>query len=124
MCVIFKIELTSSIAYIWKFVNSERNYVRRKRGNKMAKIVVSYKIFPSDINVDFGKLKQTIEKNLPADVEVYGYGIEPIAFGLNALIAHLILPEDKSGILENLEENLKNIPEISQIQTVMVRRTH
>ncbi|HDN05424.1 elongation factor 1-beta [Candidatus Bathyarchaeota archaeon] len=90
----------------------------------MAKIVVSYKIFPSDVNVDFEKLKQTIEKSLPADVEVYGYGIEPIAFGLNALIAHLILPEDKSGILENLEEYLKNIPEISQIQTVMVRRTH
>ena len=87
----------------------------------MAKIVVSYKIFPSDVNVDFEKLKQTIEKSLPADVEVYGYGIEPIAFGLNALIAHLILPE---GILENLEEYLKNIPEISQIQTVMVRRTH
>jgi len=90
----------------------------------MAKIVVSYKIFPSDINVNFEKLKQTIEKSLPTDVEVYGYGIEPIAFGLNTLIAHLILPEDKSGILENLEEYLKNIPEISQIQTVMVRRTH
>jgi translation elongation factor aEF-1 beta len=91
---------------------------------KMAKIVVSYKIFPSDINVDFEKLKQSIEKSLPPQVEVYGYSIEPIAFGLNALIAHIILPEDKSGILENLEENLKNIPEISQIQTIMVRRTH
>ncbi|RLI19643.1 elongation factor 1-beta [Candidatus Bathyarchaeota archaeon] len=90
----------------------------------MAKIVVSYKIFPTDINVDFEKLKQIIEKNLPSQAEVYGYSIEPIAFGLNALIAHIIFPEDQSGILEDLEEKLKAIPEVSQIQTIMVRRTH
>lgn len=90
----------------------------------MAKIVVSYKIFPVDINVDFEKLKQTIKESLPSQVEVYGYSIEPVAFGLNALIAHLILPEEESGILEELEEKLKAIPEISQIQTLMVRRTH
>ena len=90
----------------------------------MAKIVVSYKIFPTDINVDFEKLKQAIKERLPSQVEVYGYNIEPVAFGLNALIAHIILPEDESGILDDLEEKLKAIPEVSQIQTLMVRRTH
>ncbi|MCD6241079.1 elongation factor 1-beta [Candidatus Bathyarchaeota archaeon] len=90
----------------------------------MAKIVVSYKIFPTDINVDFEKLKQAIKDCLPSQVEVYGYSIEPVAFGLNALIAHIILPEDESGILDDLEEKLKAIPEVSQIQTLMVRRTH
>ena len=90
----------------------------------MAKIVVSYKIFPTGLEVDLEKLKENIKQSLPSDVEVYGYSIEPIAFGLNALIAHIILPEDQSGILEKLEENLNNIPEISQIQTIMVRRAH
>jgi len=90
----------------------------------MAKIVISYKIFPKDVNVDFEKLKQAIKNCLPSKVEVYGYSIEPVAFGLNALIAHIILPEDESGILEDLEEKLKAIPEVSQIQTLMVRRTH
>ena len=90
----------------------------------MAKIVVSYKIFPTDAEVDLEKLKETIKENLPSGAEVYGYNIEPIAFGLNALIAHIILPEDQSGLLEQLEKSLEGISEISQIQTLMVRRTH
>ncbi len=90
----------------------------------MAKIVVSYKIFPTDAEVDLEKLKETIKESLPSGAEVYGYNIEPIAFGLNALIAHIILPEDQSGLLEQLEKSLEGISEISQIQTLMVRRTH
>jgi len=90
----------------------------------MAKIVVSYKIFPTDAEVDLEKLKETIKESLPSGAEVYGYSIEPIAFGLNALIAHIILPEDQSGLLEQLEKSLEGISEISQIQTLMVRRTH
>jgi len=52
-----------------------------------------------------------------------GYNEEPIAFGLKALIVHIKLPEDKSGMLDELEKKLEGISEISQIQSVMVRRT-
>jgi len=90
----------------------------------MAKIIVTYKIFPNDVTVDFEELKESISKSLPSNAEVYGYGVEPVAFGLNALIAHIIIPEDQTGILEQLEEKIQGIPEVSQIQSVMVRRTH
>ena len=90
---------------------------------KMGSIVVSYKIFPIDITVDFDDLKKKIEQCLPEFASIYGFGEEPIAFGLKALIAHIKFPEDKTGLLEKLENTLEGISEISQIQTVMVRRT-
>lgn len=89
----------------------------------MGRIVISFKIFPRGLEVDLEELKKTIEKTLPKSTSIYGYQTEPIAFGLNALIAHIIIPEDESGLLDKVEEELSGIPEVSQIETVMVRRT-
>jgi len=88
----------------------------------VAKVLVSMKIFPTGTEVDFNKLKQAIEKTLPKDASVYGFGEEPIAFGLNALIAHILIPEEKSGSLEEVENNLRNTEGVSQIEIYMVRR--
>jgi len=88
----------------------------------MGSVIISYKIFPTDITVDFTDLKKKIETALPEFASVYGYGEEPIAFGLNALIAHIKFPEDKTGILDELEKKLEEISEISQVQTITVRR--
>jgi translation elongation factor aEF-1 beta len=89
---------------------------------EMGSVVISYKIFPVDIKVDFNELQKKIEKCLPEFVSIYGFGEEPIAFGLNALIVHVKIPEDKSGVLDKLESNLEQISEVSQVQSVMVRR--
>lgn len=90
----------------------------------MANIVVSYKIFPTGIEVDFEELKKQIEKVLPQQAKVYAdFQSEPIAFGLNALIAHIQIPEDETGILDKMEQRIGKISTVSQIQTLMVRRT-
>jgi elongation factor 1-beta len=88
----------------------------------MGNVIISYKIFPTDIIVDFTDLKKKIEKCLPDFASVYGYGEEPIAFGLKALIAHIKFPEDKTGMLDEFEKKLETVSEISQVQTIMVRR--
>jgi len=89
----------------------------------MGSVVISYKIFPTDITVDFNDLRKKIEESLPEFASIYGFGEEPIAFGLKALIAHIKFPEDRTGVLEEVEKRLEGISEISQVQTVMVRRT-
>jgi elongation factor 1-beta len=96
---------------------------KNERGIKMGSVVISYKVFPTEVIADFSNLKKEIEGCLPKFASVMGYGEEPIAFGLKALIVHIKLPEDKSGALEELEKKLEGISEISQIQSVMVRRT-
>ena len=75
------------------------------------------------IRDSFSDLKKKIEQSLPEFASIYGFGEEPIAFGLKALIAHIKFPEDKTGVLEELEKKLEEISEISQIQTVSVHRT-
>lgn len=90
----------------------------------MANIVISYKIFPTGIEVDFDELKKQLEKALPPKAKIYAnYQTEPIAFGLNALIAHIQIPENETGILDEMEQNIQKISAVSQIQTLMVRRT-
>lgn len=90
----------------------------------MANIVISYKIFPTGIEVDFNELQKQIEKALPPQAKIYAnYQTEPVAFGLNALIAHIQISEDSTGILDKVEQNLEKISTVSQIQTLMVRRT-
>ncbi|MGD8505322.1 MAG: elongation factor 1-beta [Candidatus Bathyarchaeota archaeon] len=88
----------------------------------MAKVMVSMKIFPTGTDIDLNHLEQKIEKSLPADSSAYKFAKEPVAFGLNALIAHILLPEEKSGGLEEIESNIQKIEGVSQIQIVMVRR--
>jgi translation elongation factor aEF-1 beta len=91
-------------------------------GEIMGSVVITYKIFPTDVTVNFEDLKKRIEASLPEFATVYGYGEEPIAFGLNALLCAVKIPEDKTGVLEELEKRLEQISEISQVQTLMVRR--
>jgi len=67
------------------------------RVGAISKVIVSIKIFPSDVTVDLGLLKEKIKKNLPEYASVYKFVEEPIAFGLVALITHIVFPEEKSG---------------------------
>ncbi|UCD95946.1 MAG: elongation factor 1-beta [Candidatus Bathyarchaeota archaeon] len=90
---------------------------------KMADVVISYKILPQEVDVDFDELLQQIIQNLPEKVEVFtDYQTEPIAFGLNAMIAHIKIPEDETGLLDEMEQRIENLPSVSRIQTLMVRR--
>jgi elongation factor 1-beta len=89
----------------------------------MGRIVISFKIFPTGVDIDLENLKKQIEEILPKSTSVYGYQSEPVAFGLNALIAHIIIPEDETGLLDKIEESMGKISDVSQIQTIMVRRT-
>ncbi|MBC7130554.1 elongation factor 1-beta [Candidatus Bathyarchaeota archaeon] len=88
----------------------------------MGSVISYYKIFPADISVNFDDLKKKIENALPEFAEIYGYNEEPIAFGLKALICAVKIPEDKTGVLEELEKKFGEISEISQVQPLMVRR--
>lgn len=48
------------------------------------------------------------------------YEIEPIAFGLKAIIAFFEWPEEKE--IEYLEEKFRNIPNVQSVQTIDMRK--
>jgi elongation factor 1-beta len=89
----------------------------------MGFVVVTYKIFPTDIISDFGPMKKKIESTLPEFASVHGYGEELVAYGLKALLVQIKFPEDKTGVLEEFEKTIESMEGIRQVQTLMVRRT-
>jgi elongation factor 1-beta len=89
----------------------------------MGSVLITYKVFPTGIEVNFEDLKKKIQANLPDFATIEGYGEEPIAYGLKALLVQVKFPEDKTGLLDEFEKSLGKISEISQVETLMVRRT-
>jgi elongation factor 1-beta len=89
----------------------------------MGFVVVMYKIFPTDIVENFDDMKKRIEGGLPEGSSIHGYGEEPVAFGLKALLVQVKFPEDKTGLLDEFEKKLETMEGISQVQNLMVRRT-
>lgn len=92
------------------------------RGVWMARVVVSLKIFPADVSTSLESLKEKVKSALPKYAYVHKFEEEPIAFGLVALIAHIVLPEDLSGGLDEIERRIREISDVSDIETIMVRR--
>jgi elongation factor 1-beta len=102
---------------------SQMRLHRTIRRNSMGSVIVTYKLFPEDIVEDFEPLKKEIAAKLPNFSEITGYGEEPVAFGLKALLVQIKFPEDQTGIVDELETILSQIKGISQVQTLMVRRS-
>jgi translation elongation factor aEF-1 beta len=82
---------------------------------------VKIKIMPESPNVDLLE----IEHKVKSIVEAEGgrnnlYSIEPIAFGLKALIAFFQWPEDKH--LEKIEEEIKALDKVQSVQITDIRK--
>ena len=88
----------------------------------MAKVIAQIKIFPTETTVNLQQLREGIEKALPPGTSVARFDEEPIAFGLVALVARIVMPEEE-GRMEKVEEALKSVQNVSEIQTVNVWRS-
>ncbi|MEK6847742.1 MAG: elongation factor 1-beta [Nanoarchaeota archaeon] len=87
----------------------------------MSIAAVKIKIMPDSPESDLAK----IEKNVKILLEKQGvknpkFEIQPIAFGLKALIFMFGWPEEKE--LEDLEQELQTIEGVSSVQVIDIRR--
>ncbi len=87
----------------------------------MAKLVARIKILPEDIDTDLEQLKERIRDRLPANMSIKTTRIEPIAFGLNSLLVDFSMDE-KEGEMDKLEDIVKSINGVSEIQIVNISR--
>lgn len=88
----------------------------------MNRVVAKFKIFPEDVETDLDELKKEIEHSLPVNTSIYKYEEEPIAFGLTLLIAHVLMPEEESGKMDEAERSIKKLSGVSEVEVVTVRR--
>jgi translation elongation factor aEF-1 beta len=87
----------------------------------MGKIVIAYKILPSESTVDLEVLKVKIKEKLADIANVQKFAEEPIAFGLCALKVNMVLAE-KDGIMDETEKILNSIEEVGQLQVLGMTR--
>jgi translation elongation factor aEF-1 beta len=88
----------------------------------LANVMVSMKIFPSDIVSNMSEFQDRVRKTLEGKATIYKFEEEPVAFGLVALIAHVVMPEDVEGRMDEVEGRLKSMPGVSEVQVLVSRR--
>jgi len=85
---------------------------------QMAEVIVTYKIMPKGLEVDLDKLESTIKDSVKPDQ----IKREPMAFGLYSLSVVKIIP-DESGESDKIEDKLRKIDGVSEVQVVDLTRT-
>lgn len=80
-----------------------------------------YKLMPTSPDVDL----EEIETNAKKIVEEFGgtnkeYKIEPIAFGLKAVIVFFFYPDEKN--VDELEEKFANMENVASAQLIDMRK--
>lgn len=83
----------------------------------MGSVAVTLKIMPDGLEVDLEALKGRVREALHSAFRTLRE--EPIAFGLNAILAIAVV-DDATGGSERLEDALAAIPGVSSVETVDV----
>jgi len=85
-------------------------------------LVVRVKVLPEDIETKAEQTLQEIRSSTKAVASVIRYRVEPVAFGLNALIVDFGI-EDKEGGTDPLETALLSTKGISQVDVIGVSKS-
>ena len=87
----------------------------------MGEVAAQIKIMPSSPDVDLQELSSRIESAVTKYGQLHNCEVQPIAFGLKALLITVII-EDREGGTEQIEASLTAITEIESVQVVAVSR--
>ncbi|MHA1728209.1 MAG: elongation factor 1-beta [Promethearchaeota archaeon] len=92
-------------------------------GEKKHFVLAITKVLPDDIETDLNALtEKIIEVIKPLNTKLEASRIEPIAFGLKALIVRLIIPEEMEGGTQPVEDAIESLEEVQRVEVTMVTR--
>ncbi len=87
----------------------------------MARVIITIRVMPVDIDVDLEGLLEQIRQNIPEGTDVRANEIVPVAFGLKALRINLARDESLGGT-DDIEEAISNLEGVSQVEVEVVSR--
>ncbi|MCX6821110.1 MAG: elongation factor 1-beta [Candidatus Aenigmarchaeota archaeon] len=83
----------------------------------MSGVIATFKVMPTGIDVNLDLLEAKVRETVGADQVKR----EPIAFGLVALIVAKVIP-DEAGFIDKMEELLRGIEGVGEVETVEVTK--
>lgn len=84
-------------------------------------VVATLRILPEGVDVDLEKIEKNITDLQDVSMKLNGAEKKPIAFGLEALEATVLL-NDAAGGIEELQEKIMRFPGVSQVDVVDLSR--
>jgi translation elongation factor aEF-1 beta len=82
---------------------------------------IKIKLMPTSPEVNLKEIEEKAKEIIDSEGGFNReYEIEPIAFGLKAIIAFFEWPEEKE--IESLEEKFRNIENVQSVQTIDMRK--
>jgi elongation factor 1-beta len=87
----------------------------------MGSYVIRLKLLPQDTTTEHQKIVDSVSKVLPQGAQIRGQRVEPIAFGLSAIIVDVVVPEAE-GVIDKVEEVVSSAPLVGQYELMGVSR--
>ena len=81
----------------------------------MAQVAITLKILPEDPKVNLEEIGEATRRILIKHGKIASIRIEPIAYGINAIVFVFIREESRGGT-EEIEEEIKRIRGISEVR--------
>ena len=87
----------------------------------MARVIMTLKIMPEDVDVDLDDLLERISGVIPEGTDMRAHEIVPVAFGLKAIRLN-VAREESMGGPEDIEKAITTLTDVSQVEVEMVSR--
>jgi elongation factor 1-beta len=87
----------------------------------MARLVARIRILPAEAESNLESVTELIKKSIPQGMEMKSSSMEPIAFGLEAIVGDFLL-DDAEGQMDKLEESIKSVQGVGEIEVTNISR--
>ena len=87
----------------------------------MGSYLIRLKLLPQDTTTEHQKIVDSVMGALPVQAKVRSHKVEPIAFGLSAIVIDVVAPEEE-GVIEKIEATVSAAPLVGQSELVGVSR--
>jgi elongation factor 1-beta len=87
----------------------------------MARLVVRIRILPAEAESNLENVVESIKKSIRQGMEMKSSSMEPIAFGLKAIIGDFLL-DDAEGQMDKVEEAIKSVEGVGEIEVTNISR--
>lgn len=89
---------------------------------KMGRVIVTLRIMPENPETSLELIRRKAEEIIKEEGASVGkHEIEPVAFGLNALVLYVVV-SDEQGWNEDIERQIKEIDGVESVNVADVRR--